>query len=537
MPSMKKTKHGLRLLAASAMIAISTALATPGDAQADGTLRYVITGDLKILDPVYTTAAETIGHGLLVYDTLFAMNSKFEPQPQMVDNYEVSEDGLTWTFTLRDGMKWHDDTAVTAKDAVASLKRWGQKGTDASLMMERLDRMEVVDDLTFKMIFKGKFGPLLITLANPVVPGFIMREQDALTPPDQPVKEIIGSGPFKFEAGEWRPGSKIVYSKFDGYLPRNEPADGYAGGKVANVDKVEWVVIPDANTAAQALIAGEVDMMQWVPMDQVPILKEADQVTVKVTNPLGVFGHLRMNIAHAPFDDQKVRQAALMVVDQKLFNSAMAGDDPEISKVCYAVFGCGTPLESDIGAAKYRDASIEDAKALLKESSYDGSPVVIMSPTDWDPGRNASLLMAQALREIGMNVDVQDMDWSTLTQRRNSKDLPGNGSPGWDIFLTDWPVFTMSNPITNAPLVSACDSEASWYGWPCDETIEKLRAEFVEAVDPDDQKKIAEDLQKRFYEYVPYITTGQYMTYNAWGNDVKDVVSFMQLVFWNLDKE
>jgi peptide/nickel transport system substrate-binding protein len=513
-------------------VAINLTVLTPGFA--DTKLRVMSSGDLKILDPIFTTNSVTISHGYLIYDTLFAMNSKWEPKPQMVDTYTISPDGLKYTFTLRKGMKWHDGTPVTAKDAVASLNRWCRKGVDARAMKERLASIVPKDEITFELNFKEKFGPVLMTLANPVIPGFIMREKDALTSHTEQIKETIGSGPFVFAKDEWIPGSKIVYKKFSGYVPRNEPASGYAGGKVAKVDRVEVLVIPDSNTAAQALVAGEIDIIEKVPYDLQSMLKKAGGVELQITNQLGFLGHLRFNTLHPPFNNAKARQALLMAVDQNEFMTAAVGDYPEYKKVCWAIFGCGSAFETEIGAEPYINGNMETARRLMKEAGYDGRKIVILDPTIWPQAHAQSIMTAQALRKIGAKVDLQAMDWNTLTQRRLKKDAPGSGSPGWDLFFTTWPTITMSSPITNVPLDCSCNK--AWYGWPCDEKMQQLRDDYFKATTFEEQKKVTEALQKRFYEFVPYINTGQVVEVNAWRSNIKNVIPFMQMVFWNIEK-
>ena len=500
------------------------------------TLRFASSENLKGLDPIFTTSATTIGHGYLVYDTLFAMNSKFEPQPQMVDRWSVSDDGMKYSFTLRKGIKWHDGSPVEASDIVASLKRWGQKSGEAKAMMSRLASITVKDDLTFKMVFSELFGPVLLTMANPVIPGFMMRAEEAATPPDQQVETIIGSGPFRMLKDEWRPGSKIIYERFSDYKARSGPADGYAGGKVAKIDRVEWNIIPDKNTAVQALIAGEIDAMEAVPADLAPLLRAQDDVTVKVTNPLGVLGHLRINTLHAPFDKPAGRQALLYLINQDEYNTASVGNDPELKKTCFAIFGCGSLFETDAGAAPFMKVNPKKAMALLKSAGYDGRPIIILDPTDWDEGHNYALILGQSLREAGAKVDVQAMDWSTLSERRTSK-LPPSDVSHWDVFPTTWPTITMSNPISNIPLIASCkDDTSTWYGWPCDNEIERLRTDFIKASGVSEQKRITRELQKRYYEYVPYVNAGQFVTINAWRKELKGVIPFMQLVFWNIEK-
>ena len=178
------------------------------------TLKLVPQADLKNLDPIWTTASITNNHGYMVYDVLFALDENLEPRPQMIDSYEVSDDGLAYTFTLRDGMLFHDGSPVEASDAVASIKRWAQKRSDGLAMMERAESLEATDASTFVLKLKEKFGPAIQVLANPTLPMFVMREEEAMTDPNEQVPEVIGSGPFEFVKDKWVPGDKVVYKKF-----------------------------------------------------------------------------------------------------------------------------------------------------------------------------------------------------------------------------------------------------------------------------------------------------------------------------------
>src|SRR5271163_4121128 len=213
------------------------------------TLKVIPEVDLKILDPIWTTATVTSTHGLLVYDTLFAVDRKQQVHPQMVDKFTSEDNGMTWKFQLRDGLGWHDGTPVTAKDCVASIRRWAARFGLATTMMQRTERLDATDDKNFILKLKEPFGLVLETLGNPTQLGFMMRQQDAETDPFTQLKTAVGSGPFKFLADEWRPGASVAYARFAEYNPRAEPADGYAGGKIAHVDRVEWTVIPEPSTA------------------------------------------------------------------------------------------------------------------------------------------------------------------------------------------------------------------------------------------------------------------------------------------------
>ncbi|MCK6449344.1 MAG: ABC transporter substrate-binding protein [Alphaproteobacteria bacterium] len=510
-------------------------LAGPVPAMAQSTMKLVPQADLKIFDPISTTAAITQNHGLMVYDTLFALNSKLEPKPQMVESYTTSPDGMKWTFTLRPGLKWHDGTPVTAKDVAASINRWSKHTARGGFaMMQRAQSLVAKDDKTVELTFKEKFGPVREMLADPSLPVFIMREKDAMTDPFQAVTESVGSGPFLFVKEEWVPGSKVVYKKNPNYVPRNEPSDGFAGGKVAKLDRVEWIYIPDTNTAAQALLAGEVDAIEQPPYDLLPAMKKDKNITVRVLDPLGKMGHIRPNHLHPPFNNVKAREALQLLVDQKEFLAAMVGN-PEYEKECYAIFMCGSPLETTKHSENHRKPNVEKAKQLFKEAGYKGEKIVIMQPTDQQLIGTIAVVMAQKLREAGINVDLQAMDWGTLITRRTKQDAPGQGSPGWNIFPTWWTGIPMSNPITNAPLVTTCDKK-NWFGWPCDEQMEKLRADYVKAGTLAEQKAAAEAMQKRYFETFPYINTGQFTAPVAYRNNLKGVPNALLLVAWNIEK-
>jgi len=526
--------YGKRLTGGLAIAALAISLTlTPAIARAESVIRMIPQADLKNLDPHWTTAAITQNHGYMIYDVLFALDSKLVPKPQMIDTWTTSPDGMKWSFTLRSGMKFHDGSPVTAKDAVASVKRWAARATDGQAMMAQAESLVATGDLSFELTFKNKFGPVLQVLANPALPAFVMREKEAMTDPFEQVKEQIGSGPFVFAKDEWVPGNKTVYRKFKDYVPRAEPSDGFAGGKVVKVDKVEWVYIPDTAVATQALLAGEVDAFEQPPYDLLSLLKKDKNITVKVLDSLGKFGHIRPNFLFPPFNNVKAREALMLLIDQKQFLAAMVGN-PEYERECFAIFLCGAPLETAIGADPYRKANVEKAKLLFKEAGYKGEKVVVMTPTDQQIIGNIAKLIAEDLRQAGINVDLQSMDWSTETTRRTKKDPPEQG--GWNIFTTWQSGYPMTSPITSFPLVTTCDQK-NWFGWPCDDEIEKLRASFITAGTLDEQKKIAEAIQKRYYEFLPFMNTGQFFAPVAWRNNLVGVPNALLFEFWNIEKK
>src|SRR3954468_14219467 len=298
------------------------AAAVPAGAQ---TLKAVMNSDLKILDPIWTTAYVQRGFGYLVWDTLFAMDEKFAVQPQMVDKYEVSSDKLTWTFTLRDGLVWSNGTPVSAEDCIASIKRWAARDSMGQKMMGSVAGFEAVDAKTFRMKMKEPYGLVLESLGKPSsnVP-FMMPKKTAETDPMQQIKgeDVIGSGPFIFKADEWKPGEKIVYVKNPKYKPRSEPASGLAGGKVVKVDRVEWIWISDIQTQVAAIQNGEIDMIEAPGHDLLPLLAKDKNIRLFNGNPLGNQYAFRFNSLFKPFDNPKIRHAAMVAFNQEDFLQA-----------------------------------------------------------------------------------------------------------------------------------------------------------------------------------------------------------------------
>jgi len=292
--------------AMSVAIASHFALMQPAPTQADVTVRAVMHSDLKILDPVWTSATITRLHGYMVYDTLFAMNEIGEIKPQMVEHYEVSAEGRVFTFTLRDGLVWHDGQEVTSEDCVASLKRWIAR--DVTVFSSFVDSFEVHNTKTFSLRLKEPTALVLAALCKSagIVP-FMMPKRVAETETGKQISEVIGSGPFVFKMDEWRPGDKVVYAKFSKYKPRREPPSGLAGGKVVKVDRVEWRPISDHQQAINALLAGDIDIIEESPHDLYPLLKASPDIQLLNLNHLGLQYLFRPNWLAKPFDNPEIR--------------------------------------------------------------------------------------------------------------------------------------------------------------------------------------------------------------------------------------
>lgn len=501
-------------------------------AGAQDTLRVVMHSDLKIVDPIWTTAYISRNYGYMVYDTLFALDEQLQVQPQMVDSYEISDDNLTYTFTLRDGLLWHDGAPVTAEDAIASIERWGEKDSMGQLLMSFVDGMKAVDDKTFQMQLKEPYGLVLLSLAKPSsnVP-FMMPKRIAETPASEQIAEYVGSGPFVFERDEWEPGNKAVFTKFADYKPRDEPPSWAAGGKIAKVDRVEWLWIPDHQTAVNALINGEIDVMEAPPHDLLPVIEADGSIALFDYNPLGNQYMFRMNWLHPPFDDQKVRQAAIAALNQEDFLRAVIGD-PRYYKVCLAMFICDTPFATDEGADVLVESDFELSKQLLEEAGYDGTPVTLMHSTDLQVLTNLAPVAKQLLEKGGFTVDMQSMDWQTLVSRRAKKEPPSEG--GWSALLTSWVAADVLNPISTAGLTASC--EEAWFGWPCDKQLEEMRLAFATETDAARQTELAHQIQARALEVGTHAYVGQWYQPIAHRDNVEGLLHGPAPFFWNVSK-
>jgi peptide/nickel transport system substrate-binding protein len=530
--------HLIRFLPRTAAVALVMAVAavSPAAAQsAPKTLRFIPQADLRSIDPIWTTAYITRNFGYLVFDTLFALDKNFKPQPQMVDHWTVSSDALSYVFTLRNGLKWHDGQPVRAADCVASIERWGARDPFGQKLMEAVGEIKPLDDKSFVINLKSPFPLILDALGklSSNVP-FMMPERLARTDPFKQIPEAIGSGPFKFVKSEWVPGNKAVFVKNTEYLPRREPPSFAAGGKLAKVDRIEWLYIPDTTTAAAALNSGEVDWYEQPPADILPVFAANRDIVIATVDPLGSQGVLRFNHIQPPFDNVKLREAVLNLVNQKDYMQAAAGD-PKYWKTCVALFVCGGPLATEAGAgALLHGPDLATAKTLIALSGYKGQKIVLLDATDQPVVHGQALVTLAALRAAGLNFELQAMDWGTLITRRASKAPIDQG--GWSIFHTWSAAPDLASPAVNAAL-RANDGKA-WFGWPNDPKLEALIGDWFKAADPAGQRRLAAAIQSEAYKGdIPYVPTGQFVIPTAYRSDLKGIIVAPVVFMWNVEKD
>ncbi len=508
------------------------ALGRPSIAGTSKTLVFVPTTSPPSYDPVYNTAQATRTLGLMIYETLYTRDMALNPHPHMVDGHLVEDDGKRWTMKLRPNQTFHDGTPVLARDCVASIRRWMVRDPIGSFITSRLDALEAADDRTIVWRLNKPFPFLPNALAKTQPTCAIMPERLAADPYKQ-AAECIGSGPFRWVADEFVSGSRAMMARFDAYVPRPEKVEYGWGGYHVKVDRVEWRIIPDASTAANALSTGEVDWIEMPLPDLLPMLRKAPGVTVGRLDTHGVFPVLRPNFLVGPTANVVVRRAMLAAINQVDAMTAVMGDDREGWRAPLGFFIPGTESASEAGMEAVRNRPGTDAiKRMLQEGGYNGERIVLMHPTD--PASYDTLChVAEAdFRRVGLNVDVQTTDWGTVTQRRISKEPLDKG--GWSVFPSGFPTVDYSNPVLATGLRT--NGKDAWVGWPENDKLEALRNAWIDSTDVAEKKRLSEQIQRECFSFVPYIPLGQYLPASAWRNNITGQLRGPAMVFWNVEK-
>ncbi|WP_159996774.1 ABC transporter substrate-binding protein [Roseomonas sp. 18066] len=523
------------LLGASLGASLGAGLARPALAQPARarTLSFVPSSNLSILDSVWSGSTVSRNHGYMVYESFYSLDAEGVPRPQMAEGHAVEDDGRRWVFRLREGLRFHDGQPVLARDCVASLQRWLARTSPGRSTAERVTAVEARDDRTVVFHLNKPFPHLLWQLARGT--PFFTPERVVAAAGARPLTEIVGSGPFRFKADEYVSGSRAVYERFDAYQPRPEPPSYTAGGRRALVERVEWRIISDPGTAVSALQAGEVDWLENVQPDLTPVLQAVPQVVVDQRDPYGNCGYMLFNHLAAPTSNPAFRRAVLAAIDQAEVMRTVMGEDASQWRAPVGIYAPGTPSASEQSHELLgrEGRSLDELRALVAASGYKGERVVMLHPTDQPFYGPMAEVVVASLRRVGINVDDQSMDWGTVLQRRTSKQPVDQG--GWSLFCTGGPFYEVyGNPISGGIL--RANGPSAFWGWPDNPAAEALIAQWADAADPAEQRRIAVALQKETLEFGHFVQLGQYFLSTAWRKNLTGHLRGPVPLFWNIAK-
>ncbi len=522
------------LLAAAA----AAPLALPGrvGAQRSAVVRFVPLGDLAVRDPIRTPAKVTLHHAYMVFDTLYGMDAAFNIEPQMVEGHTTEQDGRQWQLTLREGLRFHDGSPVLARDAVASIRRWAAVDSLGQRLMARTDELSAPDDRTIRFRLREPF-PLLPLALGKVQPNMlaIMPERLATMPATANMTEMVGSGPFRFVAGEMVPGDRFVYEKFAGYQPRSSgTVSQTAGPKVVHVDRVEWHVIPDPATAFGALQSGEVDWWERPVFDLLPSLARDRNIVIWKNDPLGETSTFVLNHAQPPFDNPAVCRALLGAFSQSDVMQAVAGGDGNYDRTGVGWIPQGSPWANSAGMAPLlATPDPQRTKQALEAAGYKGERVVMMVGSDIPDIMSASQVVAEALKLAGINLDMQISDWGSVVQRRISRKPLSEG--GWSCFVVPTPGYYIADPATAPNLRGTGELPAN--GFMKSPAVEAIYTRWLDAADDAARHGLAAELQAQLATDVPFIPLGQYFDPTVYRRSIGNMTPGGLIRFWGLTKD
>ncbi|MDA1188435.1 MAG: ABC transporter substrate-binding protein [Chloroflexi bacterium] len=463
-----------------------------------GSLRIVSQASVATLDPYWTQAYVTAAVASHIYEQPFGWDADLVEKPQMVDTWSASSDNLTYTFTLRSGLTFHDGATVTAEDVTTSFTRWlGGQDAAAGLMREFVgtEPFTVVDSKTFRVNLAEPFGAILDGMARPWSGVFVMPARIANVPSSTSVEQHIGSSPYKFKS--WNPGDKLTLERYDGYVADPDAESGYVGKHVAYIDELTWLEIPDEETKIAGLETGEWDVVDGAGLDFFSRLSSNSDLEVALYQA-GHRSALGLIPTHAPFDDLTLRRAVQISFDYRDFMQVLGPSD--LWELCPAFFYCGTQWETDAGASEYYNVNDPAAaREMVAESNYAGETVILLNPTDYATLTPTGPVAKQAMEQIGINVEMPALDWATVVTQLGDPDA----FHAWTSWGVHW---CCGDPIRS----SIFGGDQAF--WPKVPKIQRLRIQFAQEVDYAARFALIEEMQIEAYKSVLWIEPGTFFS-------------------------
>jgi peptide/nickel transport system substrate-binding protein len=481
-------------IAAAGMVAPAVAGSRPlarrqdGEPVSGGRLRIASTGQPAGLDMHLVNNRTVTLIAWNMYEALFTFYADYATVPMLAEGIETSEDGLTNTITLRQGVPFHNGEEMKAADVVASFERWMPVSSLGLAIQEFLESVTAVDDYTVE-----------IKLTSPLValPSMLARQSqglsihpksvlDAAGSDPLPHESYIGTGPYKFV--EFQADRYTLMERFEDYAGRDEEHGGYAGAKPAYLDELEFVPVPDEAARLAGLQSGEYHYLEEIIPDQIEVVGDDPAVTIEILPPRS-YGVCILNNVGGLTQDVKIRQAVQAAIAVEPLAQASHGEG-------YFEPGPGIMLPqtawvSDVGSELYNQGNPEKCKQLLDEAGYDGTPFRIICTQEDLGDYNAAVVAQQQLEEGGFTVALEVFDEATLDENLEQDD-------GWDM-TTDSYVFR-PDPVLIAAFAS-CGADGPWCPDEKVAAVDALKTE----LDPDARFAAFEELQRLWYEQAPAV--------------------------------
>ncbi len=513
--------------------AAALGLARPAIARPDNELKLVPQATLNSVDPIWSTSQVSRNLGFMIFEPLYGRDANGVPQKQMIEADSIEDNGLRWKMRLRPDLYWHDGAPVLARDCVASLRRWMKRDPVGVTLSRRMDALEAIDDRTIEWRLSRPFPHLRGLLSKVVQPVMMMPERVAMTDPFKQITEVVGSGPFRWVPDEYVIASNAAFARFDKYVPRDEPPSYMAGGHKVMLDRVVWKMIPDAGTATNALVTGEVDWVEIPLPDLLALLRQTKKVRTGVLDKSGQIMFLRPNHRIAPTGLVEVRRAMQAALNQQEVVSAVMGSDPEngIAGVGFLATGKKEVDEAGLAAVR-RQYTKAQLKEMVAKSGYANEKLVLLHATDHIFFNPMGSVVGQMLTDAGFTVDDQAMDWATVQTRRTSREPLDKG--GWSMFPSVVAVTEYRDMLLTGFMRGT--AKENWFGWPEDPRLEQLYAEWLEVSDPAEQTRLEREYEIQGMTTLPFIPLGRFRQTSAWRDSLNGLLDGPSVVFWNVTK-
>lgn len=476
-------------------------------------LNIAVTAQPPTLDTAMTVSAITFDIAGNIFEQLYTLNANYEPVPQLAESVQQSEDGLIYTFPLRQGVKFHNGKELTAEDVVASMNRWLTTNSRAKSLLPNA-KFEQVDSYTVKLTVEKPTSDVLILLSSHAQFPSIMPKEVVESATADGIQEYIGTGPYAFT--EWKQDQYISLEKFDEYQGVTTEASGYSGVKEAPTKSLYFYFVTDASTRIAGIKTGKYDVAASIPSESYDELSSEDNVELHTYAGGALTAFLNTSDGLLA-SDIKYRQAILAALNNDEILLASYAKPELYSPIPGFMNPKQTQWSTDAGKDFYNQSNEDKAKQLLDEAGYKGEEITLLTTKDYAEMYTATLVIQEQLTRIGMNVKVDNYDFPTFLETKGDRSK-------WDLFVA-----ATGYHLTPPQLLAVTPD---WAGLD-NETVKNGVVAIREAATADEAKKQWEALQGFLYEYGAASVLGHYNSVIATVKSIEGFEIQDSLIAWN----